>query len=318
MRPRFSIVLASVPLAATLALAAAPPPPQRTYLDDVLDRAALYVVRYEKECSAVVAEEHYVQDLKAPGRPQGSGGAVGDAHPGDDRRFWDNGATSRREKAPTGPTHRELVSDVLMVQLPDQNWFGFRDVAIVDGHPVRDRQDRVQALFLKSRAGLRQIQEESARYNIGHIQRTMNLPTFALAYLHPGLRDRFAFERAGEETIDGARTIVVAFVEESRPTIISNGRGRDIPSAGRIWVDPQSGRVLRTLLVAGDATSDVRAESIVTYRPHPEWGLLLPAEMRETYDEPARPEAYRVVCQATYGNFRRFSVTVDEKVQVPK
>ena len=217
-----------------------------------------------------------------------------------------------------GPAHRDLVSDVLLVQLPDQSWFGFRDVAVVDGHPVRDRVERLQTLFLKSKADLRRIQEESARYNIGPVLRTMNIPTFALAILHPAIRYRFVFEHAGEEVIDGTPTMVVSFREQVSPTIITDGRGADVISAGRVWIQPATGRVLRTHLVAGGPTSDVRAETVVDYRPHAEWGFLLPSEMRETYDIPTRPNARRVVCTATYSNFRRFNVSVDETIKPPK
>jgi hypothetical protein len=267
---------------------------QRTPLDDLLERAGQYVVRYERECSAIVAEERYMQDLVAsPGR-------------------------ALPASAATGPTHRELVSDVLMVQLPDETFFGFRDVAIADGHPVRDRAERLEALFLKSRANLRKIQDESARYNLGRIQRTMNVPTYALALLHPGLRGRFAFQLAGEEAIDGTPAVVVAFVERSRPTIVTDRRGSDIPSSGQFWIEKRTGSILRTRLATGTEASPVRAESIVSYRPHPQWRLLLPAEMRESYDEPETPGAFRVVCVAAYSAFRRFDVTVDENIKVPK
>jgi hypothetical protein len=283
---------------------------QRTPLQDVLDRAALYVLKYEKECSAVVAEERYRQDLEWPS-PKKQGRRLGDAQRADDKRLWDDAPTRSRIKGYTGPTHRELLSDVLMVQLPDQTWVGFRDVAEVDGSAVRDRSDRLQTLFLKSSADLRRVQEESARFNIGPVRRTMNLPTFALAYLHPSLRHRFAFQAAGEEAVDGTHTAVVAFVEQSRPTIITDGRGGSIVSRGRFWIEPDTGRVRRTLLLAGDGGSDVHAESDVIYRPHQEWGLLLPAEMREAYEQPTRPEEMRVVCRASYANFRRFQVTAD-------
>ena len=292
---------------------------QRTPLDDILDRAGAYVSRYEKECSAVVAEEHYRQDLKWPGpRKATQVGPDRDARPADNKRMWDDAPTRGRIKAPTGPTHRELLSDVLMVQLPDQTWVGFRDVATVDGSAVRDRNERLQTLFLKSAADLKKVQEESARHNIGPVRRTMNLPTFALAYLHPDLRDRFAFQMAGEDTVDDVRTVVVAFTEQSRPTIITDGKGGAIVSRGRAWIEPATGRVRRTLLIAGDTSNEIRAESDVIYRPHPEWGLLLPAEMHERYETPARPDDVQVVCVATYSNFRRFQVTVEENPKVPK
>lgn len=284
-------ILALVGIAAA---AASPRAAQRTVLGELLDKAGGYVVRYEHECSAVVAEERYLQELVAPpGRPTPS-------------------------RTQSGPLRRELVSDVLMVQLPDETYFGFRDVAIVDGQPVRDRGMRLENLFLKSRASLRQVQEESARYNIGRIQRTMNVPTYALAILHPALRDRFAFGESSDEVIDDRPAAVISFDERARPTIVTDPRGTAIPSSGRFWIDKTTGAVLRTRLVTGTVANDVRAESTVTYRAHQEWPLLLPVEMRESYDEPQSPGALRVVCLATYSNFRRFNVTVDESVKVPK
>lgn len=299
MRRCLGLVL--VLLAFTIPLAAAAP--QRTALDELLDRAAAYVVKFEKECSAVVAEEHYTQDVRAGCRRGAAGGVRGNARP--------------RPSEPTGPTHRELLSDVLMVQLPDRTWVGFRDVAKVDGRAVRDRSERLQSLFLKSLASLRKVQEESARYNIGHIQTTMNLPTFALTYLHPTLRDRFSFEKVADETVGGREATVVAFVERQHPTIISDGAGKDIVSTGRFWIDSLTGEVLQTRLVAGDGTSDARVESLVTYARHPKWGLLLPDAMRETYDVPSRPDGLCVLGLASYSNFRRFEVTTNEQVKPP-
>ena len=290
---------------------------QRTYADDVLDRAAYYAVRYERECSAVVAEEQYTQQLKwgCRGAP---GGAVGDAHPATGASAWGDSRPMSREKAPPGPTHRELISDVLMVQVPDQTWAGFRDVAVVDGRQVRDRAERLESLFLKSPATLKRIQRESARYNIGNIRPEFNLPTFALAYLHPGVRDRFTFRKTAEEPVEGTKTFLFSFNEVDQPTVIKDAVGRDVPSSGWFWVDPSSGEVLQSLLVAGDDTSEARVESRVLYRRHESWRFLLPAEMNEVYDQPARPDGPCVVGLARYSNFRRFQVTVDEKTKLPK
>ena len=83
---------------------------------------------------------------------------------------------------------------------------GFRDVFEVNGRPVRDRDLRLQALFLDEvRLAVDQaleISQESARYNIGQVKRTVNLPTIALSFLHPLNQHRFAFEKIGELSID--------------------------------------------------------------------------------------------------------------------
>ena len=77
----------------------------------------------------------------------------------------------------------------------------FRDVFEVDGKPVRDREDRLQKLFLApspdAYAQLVRIKEESARYNIGSVDRNINLPLFALQFLRAEHRTRSRFKISG-------------------------------------------------------------------------------------------------------------------------
>ena len=57
----------------------------------------------------------------------------------------------------------------------------------------------------------------------------------------------------------------------------------------------------------------VRGELLVSYQSEPLLGLLIPIEMRERYTEKAarRPT---ITGQATYSNFRRFAVSVDQSI----
>ena len=75
---------------------------------------------------------------------------------------------------------------------------------------------------------------------------------------------------------------------------------------------------MRSLLIAGDATSDARVESVVTFARHAEWELFLPSEMSEIYDVPSRPDGFCVIGSAKSSNSRRFQVTTDEQIKVPK
>src|SRR5207247_4337301 len=65
------------------------------------------------------------------------------------------------------------------------------------GRPVRDREERLTKLFLdrglSSAERVRQIRAESARYNIGRIGRTMNVPVLPLAVLALPSQPRFRF-----------------------------------------------------------------------------------------------------------------------------
>ena len=74
------------------------------------------------------------------------------------------------------------------------------DVFEVDGNPVRDRQERLTRLFNDSSAAgsdrMAAIINESARYNIGDIVRTVNTPLMPLLFLDPEHQPRFKFTMA--------------------------------------------------------------------------------------------------------------------------
>src|SRR5262249_11287867 len=161
-------------VAATLAHAAAQPP---SALEAVLARAGAYVVDLQQQLAGIVAEEHYVQDVRASGVPG---------------QMTRSGLPSER--------HRELKSDLLLVRpVGADRWVQFRDVFEVDGRPVRDRNQRLMKLFVTPSSATanqaEQIANESSRYNIGNLQRTVNLPVLALAILEPQQQSRFVLDR---------------------------------------------------------------------------------------------------------------------------
>jgi hypothetical protein len=248
-------------------------------LSDVMLRVHGYVVGYEKDLSGVMSEERWVQ------RIVNRHGEILD--------------------------ERTLRSDYLVFQLPpDEDWFNFRDVFEVDGQPVSDREQRFRELFTRGPAGVveqaKKIAKESARYNLGDVYRTINVPTFVLALLRPMNRARFAFEKVGEESIDGTSTWIVSFKEIKKPTFIKSQTGKELMSEGHLWVDPSNGRLVRTELVVGGVRSvRDRARIVVTYGPEPELGIWVPIEMTELYDKPNKPKADQISGTATYSNFRR-------------
>lgn len=249
-------------------------------MDEILFRANEYVVRYQKEFSAVVAEERYHQEAETG---------------------------SRKET-------RDLVSDVLLVRGQGEVWSGYRDVFEVDGKAVRDRVERVQKLFLQGPASVRKILDEGARFNLGLIRRNINVPTVALLILDPINQYRFKFDKVGEETLNGTPVWNLRFSEHERPTLIRQG-GVDAFSRGSLWIDPQQGRVVKSQMIVGDANSNVRADVTVTYQLDPSVGLWVPTDMVERYDNPRVSNAERITCRATYSRFRRFDVRTGETLQ---
>jgi hypothetical protein len=301
----FPLKTGSAAVACALFLLAVPaaPPAQESRLPAVLKHAATYVSDFAHRVSGLAAEELYVQDIEeAPGR-----------------------------RAP-GLSHRELKSDLLLVQIPGNLPVEFRDVFEVDGQPVRDRGDRLTRLFLNPASGGPQAAEivaESARYNIGRVVRTMNTPMLPLIFLSAAVQRGFEFKRAPDATptmaqqaaIDSghftvsAEVWVVEYREKQRGTIIRTPEGRDLPSHGRFWLDPNDGRVLQSELITETPSApNIVATIDVSYQTEPELGLPVPAQMRERYEFGI---GQAVTGAATYGHFRKVSVGTDEPVAAP-
>jgi hypothetical protein len=284
----------------TVAAPSAAPEPT---LETVLQRAGAYVGLVERGVSGIVAEERYGQQWTVLPR--------GVSYTGE-------------------PRHRELVSDLLIVRLDGPGLLvQFRDVFDVDGAQVRDRDERLMNLFLQPTATagdqLERIQNESARYNIGNIERNVNTPLLAVFFLDPRNQARFGFFRTKDRkpalaaAADAARlpadAWIVRFEERAKQTVFHNTQtNADLPTHGRFWIDPETGRILMTELVAEDRS--VRATIDVTFRSEPLDGMLLPLSMRERYE--GRRSKSLIEGSATYDRFRQFTVNVDEKFFIKK
>ena len=301
-----AIALAAASPAVALALAAASPATaQEPALANVLDRAAAYVADFHRQLSGVVAEERYVQEVKA---------------------------FAQRPRRLTNPMRSELHSDLLLVRpVGGGEWTEFRDVFEVNGVAVRDRSDRLTRLFLdrssSARAQIGRILDESSRFNIGEIARNINTPVFALQILESANQGRFRFKRTNdrvpatltrESSVPGAfrtgtEVWTVEFQEKRSGTLIRTDKMKDLPSSGRFWIDPYTGRVLMSELVAKNR--DLTATVDVSYQSEPLVGFLVPVEMRENYRD---RRGARVEGTAEYGRFRQFQVNVDETFFIKK
>ena len=217
--------------------------------------------------------------------------------------------------------HRDLKSDLLLVRPNDaERYIQFRDVFEVDGKPVRDRDDRLATLFLhpvpSSSEQLGEIAAESARYNIGNVSRVdLNVPVLAVMFLRPvnQPRSRFTVAKIGST----GQPWEIAYREVQPQTLIRTTFNRDLPARGRFRIDPTSGRVWMSELIAEDTA--VHGDFTVEYRFEPALGFLVPEEMRESVWIPPRGRASaETTGKATYSRFRRFQVTVNEAIAPPK
>lgn len=272
-----------------------------------------YADRFEREYSAVVAEERYVQIIHPwRGMPKGP-----EAEP---TLTWVDSGAPRPGKPIV--MRRQLLSDVLLVQVPGLDWMAYRDVAAVDGSAVRDREERMRKLLLSpstdSLSQLRRIGDESARYNLGAVRRTMNLPNVALSFMRPAMQSRFKFETGKDDRLGNRLVRVVAYRERSHTTLVRTSEGRSVPAYGRVWIDVETGAVVRTELRLDRA--ELRSLVRVEFDDVLGSGVLLPTAMWEWYegvDIPGGITEERSTAQglATYTAYKRFGVSTTEGVK---
>jgi hypothetical protein len=268
--------LVAVVLASMSVVTARPAhPAQNVPLAELLARMGQYVEVFERDLATIVSDEVYEQTV------------------------------ARQGLLPAAV--RRLKSEVLLTKTGDMGWVAFRDVIEVDGKPLTDRADRLLQLFLKPtgdvRAQISRIMDESAKYNLGWIRRTINVPTMVLQFAKPGEQARSQFRRGSQSTMSGLRAREIRFTERSLPRVI---RTPDhAAAAGSFWVDEATGRILRTeLRVSTGSTSSVIG---VSYSHQPKLDMWLPVLMSERYTTPRQPA---ITGRAIYSNFRRFDVQV--------
>jgi hypothetical protein len=247
---------------------------QSPKVDALIPKATAYAHDFVERFSNVVAEERYEQEITIPKRK------------------------------------RVLVSDFLLVKFPgDQLWQPFRDVAEVDGKPVRDREDRLMKLFLQpSSNALRraaEIREAGARYNLLDVG-TLSNPLLVIAFLQEQYVDRFRFNLAGLDKKLGPDVRTVRFVEFRQPTVLKRNANADLFSRGLVWIEEGTGRVVKTELQVGGQVAPVRITTQFTFDE--ELGINVPSVMEDWY--PERTGEFRGT--ATYGKFRRFEVKTSE------
>jgi hypothetical protein len=266
---------------------------QAPALDRLLAMAAAHVEQYARGMSNVVAQEDYQQIVR------------------DDPIQW------RRTRA-----------DMIVFDVAGNGWWvPFRDVFEVDGQPVRERDDRLARLaeaFASSTdavAQARVISEESARFNLQGfgLSRTINTPMTALAFLSAVNQPRSTFSVEATGVINGVACSVVTFTEHRVPSLIESLDGT-VQAGGRFWIDPASGHVLRSELLAvttltRDRTRRVRGRITTNYTEEGRLGIWVPVRMDEHYDVVRGPVTSAIDGRADYSNFRRFGVSTSEQTR---
>jgi hypothetical protein len=258
---------------------------------DIRELAAGYVDEYQKQLAAIVADEAYVQEIRAQ-------------DPAD-------------EGAPRSRTLRGEV--FFMFAAAEREWMAIRDVKEVDGVPLTGTTD-VRATLRTLPAGqvAERMKSYNARYNIGRITRNLNEPTLALLVLDATHRSRFRFKAGKPRQAGDRRLVPLSFNERERPTLIRTPAGKPIYTSGELLVEPDTGRIWQSTLNA--AVDAIKVQLTTDYSFDQRLELLVPTMFRERYEQ-GSPATSRgggrtvrtrehevVVAEGRYSNFRRFEV----------
>lgn len=264
-------------------------------LDSVVQRAMDYVAQYEEQLGNLIGNEEYIQNAA-----------------------WLN--TGGRGYAQVGKRmQRRTSSDFLIIQMGSE-WAALRKVNRVDGFKEKETEPDFEDAFDNSpQANAKRLlgmKAESTRFNLGDVQRDINLPTFALKVLRKSEAGRFSFERAGANRIEGIQTWAIHFQERTGRSLVVGGKGETLYSNGTLWIDPETGRVLKTEFKVENpfASSTIKGVSIVTYGEGKKVQMLVPILMVERYET----EFHTIDARADYSNFRPFEVDVKFEISPPR
>jgi hypothetical protein len=251
--------------------------------DAVRDQLDAYLLAYEPQLSALVAEELLIQ-RDGPSR----------------------------EAQTTGPDtkNRRIISEVAFISLPGSaGWLGFRRAVNLNGKDLPDAGPPLGVLLTDDDKDdydqARLLIAESARLNLG-LPRTTNLPNLPLEFLHPRNRKRFAHRIDGTEKIRGLTTTRMVFNETSSPTLIQRPEGGDMTSSVMAWVEAGTGRLIRAQVKTRDARIGLLpfdALIWVDFKVDEKLGLLVPVEMKEEFFAGRFREGTGT---ARYTKYRRF------------
>lgn len=255
--------------------------------DAIRDRLDKYLLDYEPQLSALVADERMTQR--------------------------DGASRLANRQTAEATRDREIISEVAFVALPGNvGWLGFRHVLTVNTKKVTETGPALAAVLSDGAADMyskaRLLLSESAKHNLGGA-RTTNLPNLPLEFLHPRNRSRLRYRVDGMEKIRGINTARMLFEESSTPTLIQRPEGGDMQSLISAWIEPDTGRLLRAQVKTRDSRIGVLPFDQVIwvdFRPDDKLGLLVPFEMKEEFFAGRFREG---TGSAKYSNYRQFRTT---------
>ncbi len=265
--------------------------PASTDVTHVVAAASQWTARFEAGLSGLLFRERYLQ------KTDGASSAI------------------QAMTTPGGRRDQLLLEANLFLLRADATgeFVLFRDVYKAPGRDVTDHTERLQKLLTAGTAAsitqARRLSEASARYNVGNVNRTVNIPTMAFRYLEAAQIGGVQFCHAGTDTVDGLPTVMVDFEEVGTPTLVRGTAYRDVPGRGRYWIHADSGAVVRARVEFD--TYDLSGRMEITLELHPELAAWVPKEMTEVW----RALGQRTTGLAQYDRYQRLDVSTTEAIK---
>ncbi len=255
-----------------------PPRAPDTSARAVIDKAVRYLKEYKEAVQFVLADEVISQDV----------------------------FNAKGNRA----AHRETAGEYFLTYLAaDGGWVGVRDIAVVDGAPIENRDNLRELLTRASFARIgRLLADRNARYNIGSVSRNVNDPMLALVILDDKHRSRFKFDRRRVDPTPTGPLVTVNFTERDEPTLVAGADGSRIYARGELLIDAATGRLVRTVITLKDKATSGTLTTV--FAQNEKLGLWLPASFDERYDHEIDRQTEVVVVKSIYTNYRRFNVNV--------
>jgi len=253
--------------------------------DPRLARAAEYIDRFERDFGQLIGDERYDQHVSGADYPHAE--------------------------------RRRTQSEMLFVWMPRQgDWLTVRNVRSVDGRPIAGSERRLTDAITSTDnpvARLRQLRDDSARFNIGRTFRNINYPTMALHFLEAKNQPRMRFVVEQRDTVAGVDGWRVGFTEQQTPTLVQDEHGESLYAHGTVWIADRDGTVLRTRLEIFVASAPTSMSATVDYGRDAKLSMWVPRRMREEYmqrvTEHGSRIAERITATAIYTNYRRFETS---------
>jgi hypothetical protein len=119
------------------------------------------------------------------------------------------------------------------------------------------------------------------------------------------------FQKDREDTLNNISVWIVRFVETRRPTIVRTSSLQDLPSSGRAWIDPSTGRLLRAQATIDSLPARrISCDVDVTFQKAPQLDFWVPATISERCFDGASLQQG----EATYDSYRKFTVETRESI----